>query len=290
VLADAALDQRGYLVAAVALALLSTGCYATSAVLQQREAGRSGLGGWRLVARLVRRPPWLLAVLATGAGAALHLFALALGPLGLVQPIGVLTLVWALPLGAVLAKRVVTGPEWRAAAVACVGVGLALAVLPRTGGSAHLTAPVLLAALVVIVALAVVLSGTGWLLGGFASPVLSASAAASCEAFASAMARVAFSGAGPFLLAGAIALGVGGFGLALAQTAYRSGGLGAPLAILILLDPLVAVGIGVTLLGEPVQLTPLTAVLGLAGVAATVVGIAQLARHRPVPATEPARR
>jgi hypothetical protein len=289
-LGHAALDQRGYLVSAIVLALFSTGCYAASAVFQQREAARSTVGGWRLVARLARRPTWLLATLATVAGAGLHIAALAVGPLGLVQPIGVLTLVWALPMGAALAKRVVTGREWWAAAVACVGVGLALVVLPRTGGALYLTVPVLMAAVVSIVVLVVVLVGVGRLLGGRIVPVLSATAAASCEGFASAMARVAFSGAGPFLLAGAIALGAGGLGLALAQTAYRSGGLGAPLAILILLDPLVAVSIGITLLGEPAVLTPLTALLGSAGVAATVVGIAQLARHQPPPAAELASR
>jgi hypothetical protein len=276
--APTALVQQGHPIAAAVVALLSTGCYATSAVLQQREASWSPVGGWRLMAELVRRPLWLLAVLATVAGAGLHLLALALGPLGLVQPIGVLTLVWALPLGAVLANRMVTGRDGSAAVVACVGVSLVLAVLPRTSGGLYRPASTLLAAVGAIVVLVGLLLGVGWLLGGRLWPVSSAIAAAGCEGFASAMARTALSGAGPLLLAGTVAVGAGCLGLALAQTAYRQGGLGAPLAILILVDPLVAVGIGVALLGEPATVTPLSLVLGSAGLVATVAGIGQLAR------------
>lgn len=85
--------------AAVALALLSACCYATSAVLQEREAARLPGGGVVVVLRLVRRPWWWFAVVASVAAAGLHIAALALGPLSLVQPLGVLTLVLALPLG-----------------------------------------------------------------------------------------------------------------------------------------------------------------------------------------------
>jgi hypothetical protein len=61
-------------------------------VLQEREARRQDAGGAALLRRLVRRPWWWLAVAATVAGAVLHVAALALGPLSLVQPFGVLTL------------------------------------------------------------------------------------------------------------------------------------------------------------------------------------------------------
>jgi hypothetical protein len=100
------------------------------------------------------------------------------------------------------------------------------------------------------------------------------------------MGRIAFSGAAPFLAAAAIAVVAAGAGLALSQPAYRRGGLGAPLATLILVDPLVAVGIAVTLLAEPVSMSPATAALGLVGVIATAGGIGALARRRPSPAAE----
>ena len=58
--------------AAVLLAVASTGCYAASAVLQEREARRQDAGGAALLRRLVRRPWWWLAVAATVAGAVLR--------------------------------------------------------------------------------------------------------------------------------------------------------------------------------------------------------------------------
>jgi hypothetical protein len=98
--------------------------------------------------------------------------------------------------------------------------------------------------------------------------------------------RVALKAAAPFALTALIGVVAAGAGLALAQLAYRRGGLGAPLATLILVNPLVAIGLGVALLGEPVVLTPLTATLGLVGIFATGGGIWVLARPRMPPAAD----
>jgi hypothetical protein len=70
----------------------------------------------------------------------------------------------------------------------------------------------------------------------------------------------------------------------MSQLAYRGGGLGAPLATLILLDPLVAVVLGVTVLQEQLRLAPVSIGLGLAGVVITARGIWILAQ---VPHTGP---
>jgi hypothetical protein len=71
---------------------------------------------------------------------------------------------------------------------------------------------------------------------------------------------------------------VGGGGRGDGQFAYRSGGLGARLATLILLDPLVAVVLGVTVLHEQLRLAPASITLGLAGLVATSRGIWMLAQ------------
>jgi hypothetical protein len=70
-------------------------------------------------------------------------------------------------------------------------------------------------------------------------------------------------------------------GLGLAQLAYRNGGLGAPLATQILVDPVIAVIIGITLLREPMLLTPARAAIGIAGLIATSGGIWALTRAGP---------
>ena len=259
--------------AAVVLAVASTGCYAASAVLQEREASRQDAGGAALLRRLARRPWWWLAVAATVAGAVLHVAALALGPLSLVQPFGVLTLVLALPLGRVLGGPPVTGREWRGATVIVIGLGAVLAVLPHRAPSSHLPLALVLGAVVAVAAVVVVLAVVAAWIPGRAAPVVRAAAAATCFGFASGMARTAVIGAIWFPIGGALAVLGAGAGLGLAQLAYRTGGLGAPLATQILVDPVVAVLIGVILLGEPVHETPTRAVVGVLGLAATTAGI-----------------
>ena len=99
------LPVAGNLGGALVLAMVSTGCYAMSAVLQEREARRQDAHGAALLLGLMRRPWWWLAVAATVAGAVLHVAALVLGPLSVVQPCGVLTLVLALPLRGFMGGR-----------------------------------------------------------------------------------------------------------------------------------------------------------------------------------------
>jgi drug/metabolite transporter (DMT)-like permease len=73
----------------------------------------------------------------------------------------------------------------------------------------------------------------------------------------------------------------GGFavsGFVVAQLAYRDGQLGGPLATITLVEPLVAGILGVTVLGERLQLSPVLAVLGPAGVVSTALGVRALSR------------
>lgn len=278
---DAALPHTGGTGVAVVLAVLSTCCYAMSAVLQEREAAGQDVRGVRLVARLTRRPWWWFAVAATGAGALLHVAALASGPLSLVQPLGVLTLVLALPVGARLGGRTVTPAEWRAAAAVALGLAALLTVAPHHAPAVYLPASSILIASLMVAAVVAVLALIAVWLPARAVPLAHAAAAATCFGFASAMARVAVTATAPVWLVAALAVlgAVGGLGLL--QSAYRSGGLGAPLATQILVDPLVAVLLAITLLGEPLPLTPWRVTIGVAGLLATAAGIRALTRVPP---------
>ncbi|WP_282690653.1 hypothetical protein, partial [Streptomyces sp. CC216C] len=75
------------------------------------------------------------------------------------------------------------------------------------------------------------------------------------------------------LLVSAFAMG----GLLLSQTAYR-GGLGAPLAVVTLANPVAAAAIGLALLGERLQGGPVSLVFALLGTAAAVRGVVLLSR------------
>ncbi|MBL7489935.1 DMT family transporter [Frankia sp. AgB1.9] len=60
-------------------------------------------------------------------------------------------------------------------------------------------------------------------------------------------------------------------GLALSQQAYRAGSLGAALPALTIVDPVVAIGVGELLLGEPVSVS------GTGGIAAAACGLVVVA-------------
>jgi hypothetical protein len=88
---------------------------------------------------------------------------------------------------------------------------------------------------------------------------------------------------GVALLVAAVAAG----GLLLSQTAYR-GGLGGPLAMVTLANPLAAAVIGLSLLGERLQGGPAGVLLALAGGGLASWGVVLLSRATPaaVPADD----
>jgi drug/metabolite transporter (DMT)-like permease len=272
---------------AVVLAVASAFCYALSAVLQEREASRQQAGGLALMARLVRRRGWWAAIAATIVGALLHLAAVGTGPLVVVQPIGVSTLVIALVIGSRMGRSPVPARSWVGAACVVTGLPAVLAAVPpdalrtgnRLGGAAGYWQVAVVLATIVAVALAVAL-----LLGRVrrrrGAAVAYAVAAAVCFGFTSATAKSIWLG---HLDVQRVVVGlvVVTGGLLLAQHAYRDGGLGAPLAILTLLDPLTACAVGMLVLGEPFGTTPFTLALGVAGGIVTSIGVGLLAA-RPV--------
>src|SRR5262249_30748821 len=80
-----------------------------------------------------RRPGWWWAVALTCLGAGLHVVALRFGPLTVVQPLGALTLVFAVPLSAALLGRRPPGVEQRGVLVTVAGLA---GLLLLTGSSA----------------------------------------------------------------------------------------------------------------------------------------------------------
>ncbi|MGQ4486392.1 hypothetical protein ACN6LM_003201 [Streptomyces sp. SAS_281] len=265
--------------AAVALSLVSAAAYAAAAVAQARLAGRTAPGTGTL--RLLGRGAWWCAVGLNAGGALLHVAALKYGPLTLVQPLGALTLVAAVPLGARAAGRRVTMTEWRGTLLTLLGLG---ALLLTAGGAApHET-------LTMTEALAVG-AGTMALVAGLSRPgarpgLRHAAASGITSGVASALTQtltVAVTDhTGPLLdarlvivavLVSAFAMG----GLLLSQTAYR-GGLGAPLAVVTLANPVAAAAIGLALLGERFQGGPAGLVPALLGTVAAVRGVVLLTR------------
>ena len=108
------------LLPAVMLSIAAAASHALAAVVQERLAARLlreslDVSWHRGSLRLLRRRRWWIAVGLSATAAVLHVLALRYGPLTVVQPLGALTLVLALPLSAAVVGRRVTTTEWRGA-------------------------------------------------------------------------------------------------------------------------------------------------------------------------------
>ncbi|MCX5562066.1 hypothetical protein [Streptomyces sp. NBC_00038] len=258
---------------AVVLSLVSAVCYATAAVVQERTAaGTPDLRG------ALARGSWWWAVLLNATGALLHVVALRYGPLTLVQPLGALTLVVAVPLGSLAARRRTSGTQWRGMALTLAGLTALLTATAsgnapdNTLGTTEVLLVALAAATVIAALIRFAPGGLGFAAAsGIASGVgstlaqkLAVGPALSWSVAAVAVLTVAFAAAG----------------LVLSQKAYRSG-LGGPLALLTLVNPVTASVIGITLLGEGFQYGAAGTLLALAGALTAARGVVLLSRPEP---------
>ncbi|CAM5614697.1 MULTISPECIES: hypothetical protein [Streptomyces] len=270
--------------AALGLSLVSAVAYALAAVAQERLASRSAGTG---LLRLLGTGAWWSAVGLNAAAALLHVVALKYGPLTVVQPLGALTLVAAVPLGARAAGRRVSALEWRGTALTLLGLA---ALLVTASGPAPARVLSLTEALVVAgtTAAAIGLLSRPGARPGLRHATASGFASGVASALTQTVTVAATDRSGPVLSTGVIvvavlvaAFAVGG--LLLSQTAYR-GGLGAPLAVVTLTNPVAAAVIGLTLLGQGLQGGAAGVLLALAGAGLASWGVVLLTRAAPAPA------
>jgi uncharacterized membrane protein len=271
---------------AAGLSVLSAAAYATAAVAQERLA-EHGQRGWSR---------WAVALLLTGTGVVLHVVALNFGTVAVVQALGTLTLLFALPIHVVRYHSRVTVASWRDAALTVAGLVLILSLSVEPEGPALLTgrAVRVLSSIATGVVLLCVLAA--WRSGSRIRAVLLAGASGVAFGIASVLSKAvlaAFTSGGvgrESMLAGAMVVAFAGSGYVLGQLSYRGAGLAAPLATVSVTNPLVAAVAGVVVFGEGVRFG--TAGLLAAGAAVLVmaVGVIGLARRSagPVDETVPA--
>lgn len=272
------------LIITIALCVAVAIAYATAALIQARYAHLP-------IRELARVPQFWAAIALNGLGAALHVTSLAFGPLSLIQPLGVLTLVIAVPLAAVTAKRRVTRLELTGMTSTVIGLAGLTLIITTAGATQTLTSGELVGLLLATVAVVTVLglqgrrpgASTLWeaVAGGLAYSVCSAL----CQTV---VVTVGDAGAGALLRPTTIVavLAIAVFAVVatvLTQRSYRNG-LGAPLAVTNLANPASATVIGVAFLGEHLATTPVEIVLAVVCALLSGFGVAQLARARDVDA------
>ncbi|WP_158847823.1 DMT family transporter [Saccharothrix deserti] len=258
---------------AVTLCVASAFAYALGAVVQQRLADRP-------TRTLVRTPLWWGAIGLNGLGAVLHVVALPYGPLVLVQSFGVLTLALAVPMGAVAQRRRITGTESVATTLVVAGL-LGLLLSTGSGHGAVALSGGQLSGLLSVTAAALILLGYRGRAAG-ASGLWSAVAGGTAFGVSSAVSQtvavhVTTDGLDALLrldvLAAVVAIAaLATAGVFFTQRSYRSG-LGAPLAISNIANPVSAAAIGVVLLGERLGTDVNSVLLALVAALAAVIGV-----------------
>ncbi|MFF1629447.1 DMT family transporter [Streptomyces sp. NPDC058272] len=273
----------------VLLSFVSAVAYAGGAIVQEQVALTSP---GQTYAPL-RRPSWWAAVALNGLGGLLHVVALAYGPLSLVQPLGALTIVFALPMAALFVGRRAGATAWRGAIMATVGLAGLLSLVGASdaqslGGTQR-------------AALAVVAGGS------VAALMVAGRAAHRHPAVRSVLlavaAGIAFSMSSVFTktvavdwsrqvsvsdLSSLVVIGVfATAGMLLSQASYRGAGLEAPLATLTVVNPVVAAAVGITMFGETFRYGTTGTALALACGVVAAGGLILLTTERIGGSTRP---
>ncbi|MEU0943592.1 DMT family transporter [Streptomyces canus] len=236
----------------VLLSLVSAVAYAGGAIVQEQVAVSHPDEHYAPL----RRPSWWAAVALNGLGGLLHVVALAYGPLSLVQPLGALTIVFALPMAALFVGRRAGATAWRGAIMATVGLAGLLSLVGASDAQSLSTAQRVFAGLVTAAAVvALMIAGRAAHRHPVVRSVLLATASGIAFGMSSVFTKtVAVDWTGGVTAVDLPALATIGVlataGLMLSQASYRGAGLAAPLATLTVVNPVVAAAVGITMFGE----------------------------------------
>ncbi|MFE0417411.1 DMT family transporter [Streptomyces tendae] len=266
----------------VLLSLVSAVAYAGGAIVQERVAASSPGAQYAPL----RRPAWWGAVSLNGLGGLLHVVALALGPLSLVQPLGALTIVFALPMAALFVGRRAGATAWRGALMATVGLAGLLSLVGASDAQSLDTAQRVGAALVTGGAVvALMIAGRAAHRHPAVRSILLATASGIAFGMSSVFTKtVAVDWTGGVTAGDLPSLAVIGVlataGMVLSQASYRGAGLAAPLATLTVVNPVVAAVVGITMFGETFRYGTTGTVLALSCGVVAAGGLIMLTTER----------
>lgn len=238
---------------------------------------------------LLKTPIWLGGLGLVALGACIHLVAVFLAPITVVQPLGILAVVWSVLLAARIHRSTPTRTMWAAVGVSIVGIVLFTLLSTRHAadhGAVSLTH--LLLATLVVWAVAGVFSLVGWrgprwtrsLAWSWAGAVLYGLGTGYMKTMTVVIRNGTLTGPEFWvaLVGLALAYGIGGW---LIQQGYATGPAEVVVGSMTTIDPLAAVVVGLVVLGEGAQIGPFVG-LGMAFTGAVAAGgVAVLSRFHP---------
>lgn len=285
----------------IPVALIGAIFLALGAQFQHRGVGKveaklggaaSGLSLTQLRA-LFTRPSWLLGTLMLGLAVILQLTSLYLAPLLVVQPLGAVALVITSLVNARVTGVKLNRLTIRAIALCVGGVAIFVTIAAFVAREEKITNAQLITVLVILAAVLLVAAVLFRVLRARLKALVYIVGAGVLYGFVATLAKVVINRIttgnfeGLTVVCIVALLAATAFGAYFVQSAYASGPPDLVIAGLTVIDPMVAVGIGIVVLGEAAG-APLFAVIAfvIAGVLA-VYGVFELSKHStPAPLTD----
>lgn len=288
----------GILIALVGAVFLSLGAQFQHRGVELVEAkhgsgARAGLSVKQLM-YLLARPSWVIGSVMLALAIILQLTSLGFAPLIVVQPIGAVALVITAIVNARITGVRIAGPVLRAIAFCVGGIALFVTVAAFVAEEQIIEEPQLVIILSVLGGVIVLLALTFTFARKRAGALFYIVSAGVLYGFVATLAKVVINRLGN-LMAGIVdgdfewltlgcvvaLIAAAGLGAYFVQTAYSLGSPDLVIAGLTVVDPLVAVAIGIAVLGEAANadlwVIPVWALAG----AVAIFGVFQLAKHHP---------
>jgi drug/metabolite transporter (DMT)-like permease len=241
----------------------------------------------RQLMRLLGRPAWVVGTVMLGLAIVLQLTSLGFAPLIVVQPLGALALVITAIVNSRANKVQLDHRSIRAIALCVGGVGLFVTIAAFTATEQVIDEVQLFIILAMLGGITALLAVAFGVLRKRFGAIFYILAAGVLYGFVATLAKVVINRVRTeqfdllTLLCVVVLLAATGLGAYFVQTAYSVGSPDLVIAGLTVVDPLIAVAIGIVVLGEASR-APLWAVIAfvISGIIA-VFGVFQLAKHHP---------
>jgi len=290
-----ALDPRQFIgipLALVAAVFLSVGAQLQHAGVTkvdqntETDAAQGGLN-LRQLRLLLRRPSWVTGTLMLGTAVVLQLASLAFAPLIVVQPLGAVALVVTAIINSRVTKTNLNRLSVFSIFLCVLGVGVFVVVAAFQAREVPVTDRELIEILLILCCVLVIAGVLFLIYRKRMRALVYIVAAGFLYGFVVTLAKVVIARVeqrefdiltAVCIIALITAVTLGAY---FVQNAYASGPPDLVIAGLTVIDPLVAVTIGIVILNEAVQVAPWAAVVWVIAGMVAVTGVVMLARHHP---------
>ena len=279
----------------IPFALVGAVLMSIGAQLQHRGVGKVGSDGdegssslnFKQLVGLFRRPSWLTGTLLLGGAILFQLISLGFSPLIVVQPIGAVALVMTAILNSRVSKTKLNKESILAITLSVGGIGIFVSIAAFTAVNAPMTSADLAEILVILLIVLAIFGALYLIFRKHLSALYYIVGAGVLYGFVATLAKVVITsithGATDWLtwacLGALLAATI--LGALFVQNAYSSGPPDLVIAGLTVIDPIVAVTIGIVILDEASQAPPWAIVAYIVAGVLAVIGVFLLAKYHP---------